>query len=162
MCHAHCRVLSAGDSLATTPASVYRVGTWLRGMPQRIQFIKLNMAVALRFCAILGQGVSCCHAAGCCTYLLILFLFCFCRCLRSGLCYQQSSFRIPFSRIPYAICRVPFPDLCNSMHVPHFCCKTCRTCRMWLCHTAATKIPQKVPQTRHVKHVWHELYGKLH
>lgn len=109
-----------------------------------------------------GEEVSCCHAAGCCTYFCFCFCFCFCRCLRSGLCYQQSSFRIPFSRIPYAICRVPFPDLCNSMHVPHFCCKTCRTCRMWLCHTAATKIPQKVPQTRHVKHVWHELYGELH
>lgn len=60
----------------------------------------------------------------------------------------------PVSSVPlchYAICRrVPFPDLCNSMHVPHFCSKTCRTC-MW--RMAATKIPQKVPQMLNLKHV---------
>lgn len=80
---------------------------------------------------------------------------CFCRCLRCALYYQQSYVcpsvsRIPYSVSRYAICRVPFPDLCNSMHVPHFCSKTCRTC-MWC--MAATKIPQKVPQTLNLKHV---------
>lgn len=170
-CHAHAQSYQAAIHLPQRQPSVYRVvywqqshGTWLRGMPQRVQFIKLNMAVALCSSPV---RCCCCNAGAavamqpdvvhifCFSFCRFCCFCCFCRCLRCALYYQQSYVcpsvsRIPYSVSRYAICRVPFPDLCNSMHVPHFCSKTCRTC-MWC--MAATKIPQKVPQTLNLKHV---------
>lgn len=159
------RFTSHSACLQSIALSIGSHGTWLRGMPQRVQFIKLNMTVALCSSAVRAVVAtwgrcrgSCCHAAGCCTYLLFLFLpflpFLLFLSL-SSLCSLLSaivcmSFRIPYPVSRYAICRVPFPDLCNSMHVPHFCSKTFRKC-MWC--MAATKIPQKVPQTLNLKHV---------
>lgn len=130
-------------------------------MPQRVQFIKLNTAVALCSAPVRAVAVAAVAMQPDVVHIFCFFFChfcrfcCFCRCLRSALCYQQSYVcpslsRIPFAIRCYAICRVPLPDLCNSMHVPHFCRKTCRTC-MW--RMAATKIPQKVPQMLNLKHV---------
>lgn len=115
-------------SLQSIASSIGSHGTWLRGMPQRVQFIKLNTAVALCSAAVrspvvaaCGRGSgSCCYAAGCCTYLLFLFLpflpflpFLLFLSL-SSLCSLLSaivcmSFLIPYpvSRLP--LCHMPCP-----------------------------------------------------
>lgn len=148
-------------SLQSIASSIGSHGTWLRGMPQRVQFIKLNTTVALCSSCSTGQwqllpcsrmlyisfvSFSAVSAVSAVSVAVFAVLF--------AISNRMYVLPYPASSVPlchYAICRrVPFPDLCNAMHVPHFCSKTCRTC-MW--RMAATKIPQKVPQMLNLKHV---------
>lgn len=125
-------------SLQSIASAIGSHGTWLRGMPQRVQFIKLNTTVAL---------CSSCSTAQWqllpCSRMLYISFVSFSAVSAVSVAVFAVLFAIsnrmyvlpyPVSSVPlrhYAICRrVPFPDLCNSMHVPHFCSKTCRTC-MW-------------------------------
>lgn len=153
------RFTSHSACLQSIALSIGSHGTWLRGMPQRVQFIKLNMTVALCSSAVRAVVAtwgrcrgSCCHAAGCCTYLLFLFLpflpFLLFLSL-SSLCSLLSaivcmSFRIPYPAMPYAVSRFliyAIPCMCHISAAKH----SANACGAWLqqkyhkkCHKRST------------------------
>lgn len=139
-------------SLQSIASSIGSHGTWLRGMPQRVQFIKLNTAVALCSAPVCAVAVAAVAMQPDVVHIFCFFFCrfcCFCRCLRCALCYQQSYVcpslsRIPFAAMPYAVSRFliyAIPCMCHISAAKH----AAHACGAWLqqkyhkkCHKCST------------------------
>lgn len=141
-------------SLQSIASSIGSHGTWLRGMPQRVQFIKLNTTVALCSSCSTGQWQLLP-----CSRMLYISLFLFLPFLLflslSSLCSLLSAIVCISFRIPYPVCRyatMPYaavsrfliyaiPCMCHISAAKH----AAHACGAWLqqkyhkkCHKCST------------------------
>lgn len=115
-CHAHAQSYQAAIHLPQRQPSVYRVVYWQpwhlaagHATACPVHKTKHGCCALLFSCPLLllQRGGSCCHAAGCCTYLLFLFLPFLLFLSLSSVCSLLSAIVCMSFRIPYPVFRIP-------------------------------------------------------